>query len=245
MLCVDKGDEGDPSEPSWEKRRWRLFKDEARIGRHSLLTRGLMTEVVTGELFGAIWMTPLPLLRFPMTLVNPNVWFVGPPFMGAARDPGCGGCGWDAAVLGLLRLRFLITSVFRLSGRTTPCSFKNSPQALHRGCPSGLRRHNGVVVVAQLVHFVPPGFFSSSFFNVMGVGAGDCCCGDDGAVDCCVSACECWSGKEDKVRLLLQNRIGTATWKLYNLPFFQMPSLTWGRMRDDHWWMAVSAEWGW
>ena len=31
------------------------------------------------------------------------------------------------------RLRFLITSVFRLRGRTTPCSFKNRPQALHSG----------------------------------------------------------------------------------------------------------------
>jgi hypothetical protein len=31
------------------------------------------------------------------------------------------------------RLRFLITSVFRLRGRTTPCSFKNRPQALHNG----------------------------------------------------------------------------------------------------------------
>lgn len=31
------------------------------------------------------------------------------------------------------RLRFLITSVFRLRGRTTPCSFKNRPQALQRG----------------------------------------------------------------------------------------------------------------
>lgn len=31
------------------------------------------------------------------------------------------------------RFRFLITSVFKLSGRTTPCSFKNRPQALQRG----------------------------------------------------------------------------------------------------------------
>jgi hypothetical protein len=45
----------------------------------------------------------------------------------------------------LPRLRFLMTSVFSDSGRTTPCSFKNKPHALHRGCPSGLRRHNGVV----------------------------------------------------------------------------------------------------
>ena len=35
--------------------------------------------------------------------------------------------------LPLPRLRFLITSVFKLSGLTTPCSFKNSPQALHKG----------------------------------------------------------------------------------------------------------------
>ncbi len=31
------------------------------------------------------------------------------------------------------RLRFLMTSVFRLSGLTTPWSFKNRPQALQRG----------------------------------------------------------------------------------------------------------------
>ncbi len=48
-------------------------------------------------------------------------------------------------LLPLPRLRFLITSVFRLSGRTTPCSFKNRPHALQSGWPSGLRRHNGVV----------------------------------------------------------------------------------------------------
>lgn len=52
------------------------------------------------------------------------------------------------------RFLFLITSVFRLSGRTTPCSFKKRPQALHSGCPSGFRRHRGVVWVKQLVHVV-------------------------------------------------------------------------------------------
>lgn len=60
--------------------------------------------------------------------------------------------------LPLPRLRFLITSVLSDSGRTTPCSFKNSPQALQRGAPSGLRRQRGVVWVKQLVHVVgaPP-----------------------------------------------------------------------------------------
>ena len=43
------------------------------------------------------------------------------------------------------RLRFLMTSVFRLSGLTTPWSFRNRPQALQSGCPSGFRRHRGVV----------------------------------------------------------------------------------------------------
>ena len=33
----------------------------------------------------------------------------------------------------LPRLRFLITSVFKLSGRTTPCSLRNKPQALQSG----------------------------------------------------------------------------------------------------------------
>lgn len=53
-----------------------------------------------------------------------------------------------------LRFRFLMTSVLRLRGRTTPCSFKNNPHALHKGCPSGSRRHRGVVPVPQLVHEV-------------------------------------------------------------------------------------------
>lgn len=52
------------------------------------------------------------------------------------------------------RLRFLITSVFKLSGLTTPCSFKKRPQALQRGWPSGLRRHRGVVCVKQFVQVV-------------------------------------------------------------------------------------------
>jgi hypothetical protein len=52
------------------------------------------------------------------------------------------------------RLRFLITSVFRLKGRTTPWSFRNKPHALQRGCPSGFRLHNGVVWVKQFVHVV-------------------------------------------------------------------------------------------
>lgn len=62
----------------------------------------------------------------------------------------------------LPRLRFLITSVFKLRGRTTPCSFRNRPHALHSGWPSGLRRQSGVVCVKQLVQVVgtplsPPG----------------------------------------------------------------------------------------
>lgn len=52
------------------------------------------------------------------------------------------------------RLRFLMTSVLRLRGLTTPCNFRNRPQALHRGCPSGLRRQRGVVWVKQFVQVV-------------------------------------------------------------------------------------------
>lgn len=52
------------------------------------------------------------------------------------------------------RFRFLMTSVFRLSGLTTPWSFKNKPQALQSGCPSGFRRHSGVVCVKQFVQVV-------------------------------------------------------------------------------------------
>lgn len=42
-------------------------------------------------------------------------------------------------------LRFLMTSVFSDSGRTTPCSFRKRPQALQSGLPSGFLRHSGVV----------------------------------------------------------------------------------------------------
>lgn len=52
------------------------------------------------------------------------------------------------------RFRFLMTSVLRLSGLTTPWSFKNRPQALQSGWPSGLRRQRGVVWVKQFVHVV-------------------------------------------------------------------------------------------
>lgn len=45
----------------------------------------------------------------------------------------------------LPRFRFLITSVLSESGRTTPCSLRNKPHALHKGWPSGLRRQRGVV----------------------------------------------------------------------------------------------------
>lgn len=31
------------------------------------------------------------------------------------------------------RFRFLITSVFKLNGLTTPCNFRKRPQALHSG----------------------------------------------------------------------------------------------------------------
>ncbi len=31
------------------------------------------------------------------------------------------------------RFRFLMMSVFRDNGRTTPCSFRNKPHALHKG----------------------------------------------------------------------------------------------------------------
>lgn len=77
----------------------------------------------------------------------------------------------DAVPIGAFpvpRLRFLMTSVLSDSGRTTPCSFKKRPHALHNGWPSGLRLHNGVVWVKQFVQvvgtvlsasFVPPGLW--------------------------------------------------------------------------------------
>lgn len=57
-------------------------------------------------------------------------------------------------VVPLPRFLFLMTSVFRDNGLTTPCSFKNNPHALHKGWPSGFRLHKGVVCVKQLVQVV-------------------------------------------------------------------------------------------
>lgn len=67
------------------------------------------------------------------------------------------------------RLRFLMTSVLRARGRTTPWSLRNRPQALHRNWPSALRRQRGVVCVKQLEHDVvaPAG---SAFFVEPGLG---------------------------------------------------------------------------
>jgi hypothetical protein len=52
------------------------------------------------------------------------------------------------------RFRFLITSVLRERGRTTPWSFRKRPQALQRGWPSGFRLQSGVVCVKQFVQVV-------------------------------------------------------------------------------------------
>lgn len=78
-------------------------------------------------------------------------------------DPRVEDAPVDGIVLPLPLLRFLITSVFSESGRTTPCSFRNRPHALQRGCPSGFRLHNGVVCVKQFVHVVGAPPFSPSF----------------------------------------------------------------------------------
>lgn len=67
--------------------------------------------------------------------------------LGARKAAVLGGCGAEflrevfledreaptARLLALLRFRFLMTSVLRDSGRTTPWSFRKRPQALHRG----------------------------------------------------------------------------------------------------------------
>lgn len=67
------------------------------------------------------------------------------------------------------RLRFLMTSVLSDSGRTTPCSFKKRPHALHNGWPSGLRLHKGVVWVKQFVQVVgtlhSPGFVAPGLWG--------------------------------------------------------------------------------
>lgn len=73
-----------------------------------------------------------------------------------------------ARVLALLRLRFLMTSVFSDRGRTTPCNLRNKPQALQSGWPSGLRRHRGVVEVRQLVQMVGPAVPCSPFLGLAG-----------------------------------------------------------------------------
>lgn len=60
----------------------------------------------------------------------------------------------DGLLLPLFLFLFLITSVFKLNGLTTPCNFRNKPHALQSGFPSGFLRHRGVVVVLQFVHCV-------------------------------------------------------------------------------------------
>lgn len=93
------------------------------------------------DLLGAMLIMPVPLDRLPMT---PTVgWLAGgmlagkkvvfPLLLGPALAlPTLP----DRVLWGLtppLRLRFLITSVFKLSGRTTPCNFRKRPHALHKG----------------------------------------------------------------------------------------------------------------
>jgi hypothetical protein len=83
---------------------------------------------------------------------GPLVIFWEPIFLDARVDaPPNPPTGRDAPEP---RMRFLITSVFKESGRTIPWSFRKSPQALQRGCPSAFRRHRGVVCVKQLVQVV-------------------------------------------------------------------------------------------
>lgn len=52
----------------------------------------------------------------------------------------------------LTRLRLLMTSVLSEMGRGRPCSFRKSPQALHRTDPASSRLHKGVVLVEQFWH---------------------------------------------------------------------------------------------
>lgn len=49
----------------------------------------------------------------------------------------------------LPRFRLLMVFVLRDMGLERPCSFRNSPQALHRTVPLSSRRHKGVVEVLQ------------------------------------------------------------------------------------------------
>lgn len=105
-----------------------------------LLLTGCDT-VGRGIVFGALFNVPV-LRRCPLSGIE-ELWEASLDLVFAPPAP-----------LALVRLRFLITSVLRLSGRTTPCSLRNRPQALHNGCPSGFLRHKGVVVVPQFVHFM-------------------------------------------------------------------------------------------
>jgi len=73
-------------------------------------------------------------------------------FFGRLMEPDI--VGPELGGLPVPLLRFLMTSVFRLNGRTTPWSLRNRPHALHSGCPSGFLRHSGVVDVKQLEQLV-------------------------------------------------------------------------------------------
>lgn len=172
-------DMSDPSPLEW--RRWRFEEAEAGTAR-----AGIADAPGPGVDLGgaaAIGTTPLP----PAAAPNED-WPADEGPSSPALPDRCGvllDCCWLAgfdaasdneeffrevaaelepflprtpALLPDPRFRFLMTSVFKLRGRTTPWSFRNRPHALHRGWPSGFRRHKGVVWVKQFVHVVglPP-----------------------------------------------------------------------------------------
>ena len=108
-----------PPEPVTEGGDWLSLTERAR------LDVGVVTCVV-----GAVEEDGFATIEF-FLVFGPLVTCWEPIFFDARVDaPPDAPTGRDAPDP---RLRFLITSVFKESGRTTPWSFRKSPQALQRG----------------------------------------------------------------------------------------------------------------
>jgi len=120
-------------EPLWEERG----DSDAAAELGVLLRRLLDLEVPEG----AMWLG-VALMLLPPALTGLTRLFLRDFSLREVEVPPPPGVGCPVP-----RLRFLMISVLRERGLTTPCSFKKRPQALQRGLPSGFRRHRGVVWV--------------------------------------------------------------------------------------------------
>lgn len=128
-----------PADPETEGGLWDSLTLRARIlvGVVAWVVGAVLVAGVTIEFFLVVG--PLIVCKAPIFFEARVAAPPDPPMGREAPDP---------------RFRFLITSVFKERGRTTPWSFKKRPQALQRGWPSGFRLQSGVVWVKQFVQVV-------------------------------------------------------------------------------------------